>query len=385
VINLAAAGSLALTGDREVAHGLAGHLAASLRRDPYRDQVTVICTGVDLPPGDDRSATTGGDSPELLERMIASHERSPAERSVETGRTTVVVVAGASSSAPWMRAVVRRAWPGAGVVVIVVTDSPLECREEIRCGPDRALWVATGIVFEPTVVHSEPVRCQVPHLSGVTAARRFDMSAMIAGGDVLMLADAYGYDVVVQVLGEVTVAGATARFTGAEVELLALLATRRRRGPVNVDRLATLVAMDDWRTPAVRTVQARLSRLRGKLGADRDGQLMIPHADPGPNSPARYSVSPRVGTDLDLVNAAVTASFTQPPVEAAKTAAFAALLVRGVPFTARRGYAWADHDRDSRQAIDDLGQRLAALGETLDRRDLRERARAVVAIGLDDP
>ena len=66
----------------------------------------------------------------------------------------------------------------------------------------------------------------------------------------------------VRVLGDVEVEGVDEHLTDAEVELLALLATVRPDRPINLGRLATLLAHDEWRIPKPRSIQARFSHLR---------------------------------------------------------------------------------------------------------------------------
>lgn len=88
---------------------------------------------------------------------------------------------------------------------------------------------------------------------------------------------------------------------------------------------------------------------------------------------------------LDLLQAALNRSHTQQPADAADTLITAARLVRGLPFTARRGYAWADHHNDGARTITNVARRLAELANHLDRPDLLDRAHSIATIGLGDP
>lgn len=159
------------------------------------------------------------------------------------------------------------------------------------------------------------------------------------------------YDILVRVLGEVRVEGAPVALTPAETELLTLLACYRDAGGVNIDRLATMLSPDDWKTPKCRSIQTRLYNLRKKLGHGSDGKPLVPTAKVGRNSPATYTVSSLVRTDLELLLTVEVPSGPETFVvpEASGTRSVNELIWPSVgpnptPFRSRAGYEWADRD-----------------------------------------
>jgi hypothetical protein len=184
------------------------------------------------------------------------------------------------------------------------------------------------------------------------------------------------------------VEGCPEHLTEAEVELLALLATVRPDGPINIDRLATLLAHDEWRTPKIRSIQARISHLRRKLGAGKDGLPLLPDSRVATGSPSRYRISARVVTDIDILDHAYRLSLELPSGEAISTLRSALEVVRGKPYMARAGYSWAyDEHAASRavQVVGDVACRLVELcGDAGDLPGVRaaiERA----SRAIDDP
>ena len=118
----------------------------------------------------------------------------------------------------------------------------------------------------------------------------------------------------VKVLGQVAVEGRPIT-AGVDVEMLALLAFKRDQPP-NVDTLRFLLekrrrrpddgAVDDARwaeaaaESAVKTLRNRASALRRNLGVGADGEDLLPRAAQ-PGRKGRYQLSPRVLTDVDLI------------------------------------------------------------------------------------
>jgi hypothetical protein len=258
------------------------------------------------------------------------------------------------------------AQPGSGVVAVFLGDVPTT-QERIACSDGRAQWESTGVGFAPMLVPAEAeddLEALLSHAASatetdapVTAALLDDRAAALVDGDGEETDDHSTavviepeYDVLVRVLGEVTVEGAPERLTEGEVELLALLASLRPDGPINIDRLATLLSRDEWQTPKTRSVQTRISRLRAKLGAGHNGQPLIPDSRPGNNSPGRYTVAPGVVTDVDLLEARYAASFELPRSEALEVLLEGLDLIRGRPFMTRAGYAWAGDEQAIQRA-----------------------------------
>ena len=161
--------------------------------------------------------------------------------------------------------------PGSGVACVVL--GPYEAAGDTieLTGAHQARWDPPGVTFSPHLTPLASVDLLTPDLDdeaeiAVTAVQPGDGPPSGGGG----------WDVLVRVVGEVVVDGAAVSLTDAETELLAVLALLGGRDGVNVDRLATLVASDPWRTPKVRSVQARVSHLRAKLGVGRDGERLVP-------------------------------------------------------------------------------------------------------------
>src|SRR5262249_1778380 len=76
-------------------------------------------------------------------------------------------------------------------------------------------------------------------------------------------------DVLVRVMGEVTIEGGTGRWTADQTELLALLLCLRQERP-NVDTVATWLDLSNRKT-----LQNRVSALRSKLGLGSDGKDLL--------------------------------------------------------------------------------------------------------------
>ncbi len=160
-------------------------------------------------------------------------------------------------------------------------------------------------------------------------------------------------DVVVCLLGEVRVDGVDGVDVTAasQIELLALLTCLRDRRP-NVDTVTTLLTDDDDTNrpaghngarpePAHRVIQRRVSKLRARLGVGADGELLLPAAQKGPNTACAYTVSPRVLTDVELLEHRYQASLQLPSGDALAVLRDGLGLLCGPALRARKGYGWA--------------------------------------------
>jgi hypothetical protein len=259
---------------------------------------------------------------------------------------------------------------GSGAVVITTAPS-LAGERIILHSDDSAVWVGPNVTFTPSLLpidaaedlaelldHAENAEEHlVLHDTPHTAEHDDDHT--IGGAHV-----AEGYDVLVRVIGEVDVQGCNEHLTDAEIELLALLASLRPDGPINIDRLATLLAHDEWKTPKIRSIQARISHLRGKLGTASDGTPLLPDSRAATGNAGCYLLSPRIVTDIDLLDRAYQHAQSLPSSEAIHALTEALNTVRGKPYTARAGYTWAyDEHAATRaeQAIGDVASRLIEL------------------------
>lgn len=104
-----------------------------------------------------------------------------------------------------------------------------------------------------------------------------------------------------------------------------------------VDREAVQSALWPDGRNSPKTFVNAIAAARSALGADRDGEPLLPPATGG-----RYGMSPRVVTDYDLFWRLVSAADDLEDVAvAAELLAQALDLVQGEPFTGRgRGYGW---------------------------------------------
>ena len=140
------------------------------------------------------------------------------------------------------------------------------------------------------------------------------------------------HDVLVKVLGEIGVVGGHRALTPKETALFTFVALH---DGCSVDRLEEAI----WPTPMEsrrRQLHNVVSQVRSALGADH-----LPASED-----SRYTVGPRVRTDLDLLSLRATYARSQSPARAIETLRGALELVDGPPFGYRhadRGsYAWVD-------------------------------------------
>lgn len=241
--------------------------------------------------------------------------------------------------------------PQSGAAVVVVGDHPA-ARERVTVqSADVATW--SGATLRPTPLNREAV-AQVavmfdhaanapaePLAPSPTVADLLDTNddGTVAGpngngdgprptgGPVVDVDDdpvaPYRYsppefDVLIRVLGDVTVEGRPIT-SGVDVEMLTLLAFKRDQPP-NVDTLRFLLEKrrrrndsdnghpilhdaqwDEAATEsAVKTLRNRASALRRNLGVGSDGEDLLPPAGKA-GTKGRYRLSPRVLTDIDLI------------------------------------------------------------------------------------
>jgi hypothetical protein len=286
---------------------------------------------------------------------------------------------------------------------VLLGDHP-DVHERIECSDaTQATWGAMSVTFAPSTLPAEAeadLDALYRHAANGDAAAASNSAAVLAELPATAISAHNGngshpdvdstprHDLLVRVLGEVTIEGHAAHLTAAEVELLALLASLRAGGPINIDRLATLLAHDEWRTPNPSTIKARISMLRTKLGVGRDGTPLLPAATTRQNSPGRYHVSPLVITDVDLLERSDRTSLDLPSGEAIASLWIGLHLVRGKPYTARTGYTWANDEqavlRAQHVVVDATAHLIELLGEVGDTQGV-DRAAIQAARAIDDP
>lgn len=409
LIDLETAGSLSIDGQPELVAAFITQLVLSLGSSPLADNLDLMAVALDVPGAERMERLRGTRFEEALEwTKVRTSETEAALRSTKVatvlgarlrGRVNdewePLVVLAPSAEAGAAKELVQVCAPGSGSAA-VLTCQPSANERIVIHSAEKAEWVGLGIVITPYLVTPEAGADLAELLDHAENADEreavlndspivFDEAPTSTCADGLATKP---YDVLVRVLGEVVVEGCPEHLTEAEVELLALLATARPDGPINIDRLATLLAHDEWRTPKIRSIQARISHLRRKLGAGVDGSPLLPDSRAATGSPSRYLLSARVVTDVDLLDHAYRCSLDLSFSEATPILRSALELVRGKPYTAKAGYSWAyDEHAASRavQVVGDAASRLVDLyGEAGDLTGVRatiERA----SRAIDDP
>jgi hypothetical protein len=385
LLDLEAIGSVSLDGDGMVVAAFARQLALAVAVNPLSDNVDLITVDFDVPAArhlenvrvlgiDDAvqwamARTT--EARDALARVKASSTLGARLMGRRDDEWEPLVVVAPEAQERAAMALVDAAPAGSGTVVVLAGASTAGDRI-IFHSRDKAEWVGGGVMFDPCLLTEEAgsdLATLFDHVEDATEAPvalhdepRCEESETFSPAD--LIRTAAEYDVLVRVLGEVVIEGCESHLTQAEVELVALLATMRADGPINIDRLATLLAHDDWRTPKTRSIQARISHLRRKLGLGSDGAPLLPDSRTATGNPNRYLISERVVTDVDVLDDAYKRSLGLPSSEAMHVLRSALDLVRGRPYTAKAGYSWAyDEHAVSRsvQVVGDVASRLIEL------------------------
>ncbi len=386
LLDLETAGSLSVEGAPELVTAFTRQLVLALGTSSLADNIDLITINLAVPGAEhlERIRTSALDAATdwLTTRTTETAAGLTKSKAPTTfaarlmGRSNdewepIVVVATSAGEDAALR-LTGAAVPGSGSVAIV-SDVGTTGERILLHDEHRAEWVRLGLVFTPHLVTPEAGADLAELLTNVEDAA--EVEAVLNDSPIQMpeattpiVADAdlapRCYDILVRVLGEVAVEGVDEHLTDAEVELLALLATVRPDGPINLDRLATLLSHDEWRTPKPRSIQARISHLRRKLRNGTDGNPLIPDSRASTGGQSRYLISPRIVTDIDLLDHAYRLADDLPSSEATVMLRQAFELVRGKPYTARSGYTWAyDEHAAARaeQVVGDVAARLIDL------------------------
>lgn len=360
-------GSLSVVGPDDLVLGFVSQLALTLTTSPLSEVADVLIVGGAVDAG-----SVGGARRVDLDTALRWVRARAAENQAwlaaagsggplgararlddELHEPTVVIVHGQDPDD--LAELVGLTAPASGLVLVVAGEQPGTEERIVIGGTGAATWLPHGIEFEPSILTAPCVDAITETLAEPGTADVDDRASRPADHAACCVAGAASatavrppvrmpqFDVIVNVLGEVTVTGAGEALTPAERELLALLAIERPSGPINLDRLTTLLSPDEWATTNPRSVQQRLSVVRTKLGTGRGDEPLVPAGVTGRGSPGLYTVSDRVGTDVELIEAAYRVSLELSTHEAIDLLVEQLPLLRGVPFTARAGYGWA-HD-----------------------------------------
>jgi LysM domain len=383
ILDLEAAGSLSIEGTPEDTTAFIRQLVVSLAASPLADNLDLMTIDLDVPGSEHLEhirTTTAETATQWLTARSTETAAALAKAKVPStfaarllGRRhdewepLIVATATTHNHADRLAAA---ATSGSGTIVITTAPNPVG-EHIILHSADGAVWVGPNVTFTPSLLPIDAAEDLAELLDHAENAEEHlvlhDAAHAVAYDDDVTINGAEfeaGYDVLVRVIGEVDVQGCNEHLTDAEIELLALLASLRPDGPINIDRLATLLAHDEWNTPKIRSIQARISHLRGKLGTAADGTPLLPDSRAATGNPGRYLLSPRVVTDIDLLDDAYQHAQSLPSSEAIHILNEALNMVRGKPYTARAGYTWAyDEHAATRaeQAIGDVASRLIEL------------------------
>jgi LysM domain len=383
LLDLEAAGSLTIEGTPEHTTAFIRQLVLSLAASPLADNLDLMTIDLAIPGSEHleriRSTTaetaTGWLTARTTETAAAlAKAKVPSTfaarllgRHHDEWEPLIVATATTNDHADQIAAV---AASGSGAVVITTAPS-LAGERIILHSDDSAVWVGPNVIFTPSLLPIDAAENLAELLDHAENAEEHlvlhDVPPTVEHDDDHTINGAEfeeGYEVLVRVIGEVDIQGCDEHLTDAEIELLALLASLRPDGPINIDRLATLLAHDEWKTPKIRSIQARISHLRGKLGTASDGTPLLPDSRAATGNAGRYLLSSRVVTDIDLLDRAYQQAQTLPSSEAIQVLNDALHMVRGKPYTARAGYTWAyDEHAATRaeQAVGDVASRLIEL------------------------
>ncbi|MDP9333257.1 MAG: LysM peptidoglycan-binding domain-containing protein, partial [Actinomycetota bacterium] len=141
-------------------------------------------------------------------------------------------------------------------------------------------------------------------------------------------------EIEVRVLGDVQIIGATRPLTEREPELVAFLATREQA--VDPDTVQT--ALWPQRTVSPKRWWNIVASTRSALGTARNGEFHFPPVGKGES--LRLALT--VGTDLGHLQNQLRAAANEDRDDAIVRLTEALKVVRGRPFTAAHGYAWAN-------------------------------------------
>jgi hypothetical protein len=192
------------------------------------------------------------------------------------------------------------------------------------------------------------------------------------------------HDVLLQVMGSVAAHGVDLTFD--ETELLGLITCLRGHSDVHIDLICDAIAPDRVR----KTVENRVSKLRGRLGVGSDGVDILPAADKtGRGLNAIYSISNLVLTDVDLLEHRLHTAHTLSSTDAMRVLRDGLDLMKGPLFRARKGFDGWPHSEGvvvaMTSVITNYARRLIELAVEVDDIALVVRTTAAAGSVLDNP
>jgi DNA-binding SARP family transcriptional activator/nucleoid-associated protein YgaU len=339
-LDLETAGVVALTGDIEVARQVAATLLVEVAHSPFAPRAQVVAVG-DL----------GADRIGELERVRVVDDWAEVAADLEAWATQsrqalaangwpnpfvgrghdldhdalspfVVVAAepppdiealGMGSQAPTSAAVVMVGEPTAAATVI-------------ECHRDRLVLPQLGLTCRPQLLEPASIDgiAEIMNVAEETSGGQLAFSSMWPGATASPSGngDDYrdpSYEILVRLLGEISVEGGRQRLIAMQTALVAYIALHRS---VSADRVIDAV----WAGEPSKNPRRRLSHAVDKCRAAL-GRWHLPPAQHN-----HYSVGTAVATDVDLFERRVVAAETMPPAQAAEVLRGALELVRDAIF-----------------------------------------------------
>lgn len=354
-LDLEAARVVTLIGDDGTARGLARAMVTELANSPLADAVQVIVVGQlgaaagdldrvtvvdswddvrsDLAAWADQSrqalAANGWPNPFMARGSGARHE----------ALTPLVVVA---TAAPDDATQLDSVLTGAPAAAVVTIGAPIEGATLIECSPDQLRLPRLGLACQPQPVAPEVIEALVGLLGHAENADSEPLELFPEEPDPEWVDEPPGdnqsyedppHDILVRLLGEITVEGAKKPLTAKQTAVVTFVALH---GTVSADSLEDAV----WATAATGSHRKRLantiSDCRRLLGPDH-----LPVAVDG-----HYTAGPGLLTDTELFEQRLRAAASQPTEAAADTLQGALNLVKDKVFTYRAAdrasFAWVD-------------------------------------------
>ena len=378
-LDLEAEGVVALHGDAEAAAALARSMVLELSTSPAAAGVSVLVVGERLHPlaGADRvrSVNTWSEVAAEAERRLEQSADLVAANRWPTpvagrARSThsddlaplVVVVAEDAGDDAFARFCASVLDSRAAVAVVVVGGGP-EGATVLDVEPEALSVVSLGLRCVPQAVSSEAADA-VQELLDDAEDIPDQLSFLPAPAASLhRVGDAYAdppHDVLVQLLGEISVIGGSRRLTPQETAVVAFVALN---GPVGADRIEDAV----WSGGTL----SRRKRLSNTLSECRAvlGSAALPLARDG-----RYRPGSALACDVDQFERRLAYAAGQPEAAAVVTLRDALEKVKGPVFSYRHAdrasFAWVDIDNwlsrwelKVTSTAEDLAERLLALGD----------------------
>jgi DNA-binding SARP family transcriptional activator/nucleoid-associated protein YgaU len=356
-LDLEAARLVTLTGDRISARDLATTMATELAYSPLAANAQVILVGRDLcgtTLGDfDRlrlSDTWAGVAADLAAWNDQSRDALAdndwpstfAARGHDADNDALIPLVVIATELPEDLDLLGVLTAGPAATAAVIVGDAMPGATVIDCEPDQLTLPQLGLACRPLTLDGEEVDAVADLLRTAEDTSDEQLALGVDPEPVETMQESNGADepyrdpaheILVRLLGDITVDGGTAPLTGKQTALVAYIALHRN---ISSDRIADAV----WVTPAAVSPRKRLANTITKCRA-AIGARHLPVA-----KDSRYTVGPEVATDIDLFERRVAASTGMPPDQEVELLRGALDLVRGpvfdYPSTERDSYSWVD-------------------------------------------